>query len=89
MGPWVAGHTNALTTSPYPHAPGAGEIRFETPLGVLPYMTAASAAYRTQQALAYLAAARSLFFASEVEGCSTVVREARALATSVALLQPR
>ena len=35
---------------------GAPEIRFEAPLGVLPYMTAASAAYRQQQALAYLAA---------------------------------
>ena len=32
------------------------EIGFEAPLGVLPYMSAASAAYRQQQALAYLAA---------------------------------
>ncbi len=35
------------------------------------------------EALAYLAAARALLFASESEGCSTVVREARALATPV------
>jgi hypothetical protein len=43
---------------------GAGnsncEIGFEAPLGVLPYMTAASAAYRQQQALAYLAADQGL-----------------------------
>lgn len=40
------------------------------------------------EALAYLAAARALVFASEAEGCSTVVREARALATRVDLLHP-
>ena len=33
------------------------------------------------EALAYLAAARALVFASEAEGCSTVLREARALRT--------
>jgi len=38
------------------------------------------------EALAYLAAARSLLFASEAEGCSTVVREARALGARVDLL---
>lgn len=35
------------------------------------------------EALAYLAAARSLVFASDAEGCSTVLREASALRTSV------
>jgi glycosyltransferase involved in cell wall biosynthesis len=35
------------------------------------------------EALAYLAAADALVFASEAEGCSTVVREARALRTPV------
>ena len=35
------------------------------------------------EALAYLAAARALVFASEAEGCSTVVREARELRTRV------
>jgi glycosyltransferase involved in cell wall biosynthesis len=38
------------------------------------------------EALAYISAARSLLFASEREGCSTVVREARALATPVHVL---
>ncbi|HEY1958432.1 MAG TPA: glycosyltransferase [Polyangiaceae bacterium] len=38
------------------------------------------------EALAYLAAARSLLFASEAEGCSTVVREARALGAHVDVL---
>ncbi len=36
-----------------------------------------------EEALAYLAAADALVFASEAEGCSTVLREARALETSV------
>jgi glycosyltransferase involved in cell wall biosynthesis len=35
------------------------------------------------EALAYVAAARSLVFASELEGCSTVVREARALGARI------
>ena len=35
------------------------------------------------EALAYISAARALVFASEREGCSTVVREARALSTPV------
>jgi glycosyltransferase involved in cell wall biosynthesis len=38
------------------------------------------------EALAYISAARSLVFASEREGCSTVVREARALSTPVHVL---
>jgi teichuronic acid biosynthesis glycosyltransferase TuaC len=38
------------------------------------------------EALAYLAAADTLVFASEAEGCSTVVREARALHTRVAFV---
>ena len=38
------------------------------------------------EALAYISAARSLVFASEREGCSTVVREARALATPICVL---
>ncbi len=39
-----------------------------------------------EEALAYLAAADALVFASEAEGCSTVVREARALETSVEIV---
>ena len=38
------------------------------------------------EALAYISAARALVFASEREGCSTVVREARALATPICVL---
>jgi teichuronic acid biosynthesis glycosyltransferase TuaC len=38
------------------------------------------------EALAYISAARALVFASEREGCSTVVREARALSTPVHVL---
>jgi glycosyltransferase involved in cell wall biosynthesis len=38
------------------------------------------------EALAYISAARSLVFASELEGCSTVVREARALSTPICVL---
>jgi glycosyltransferase involved in cell wall biosynthesis len=38
------------------------------------------------EALAYISAARALVFASEREGCSTVVREARALSTPICVL---
>jgi len=38
------------------------------------------------EALAYISAARALVFASEREGCSTVVREARALSTPIHVL---
>lgn len=38
------------------------------------------------EALAYLAAADALVFASEAEGCSTVIREAGALETSVEIV---
>ena len=38
------------------------------------------------EALAYISAARALVFASEHEGCSTVVREARALSTPICVL---
>lgn len=40
-----------------------------------------------EEALAYLAAARSLVFASEAEGCSTVLREAHELRTPVARVE--
>jgi len=38
------------------------------------------------EALAYISAARALVFASEREGCSTVLREARALSTPIRVL---
>lgn len=38
------------------------------------------------EALAYISAARALVFASEREGCSTVMREARALSTPICVL---
>lgn len=44
------------SSSSFSGAPNNAEIGFEAPLGVLPYMSAAAAAYRQQQALAYLAA---------------------------------